>query len=77
MTKNNLKETEFVLQQIGALIEDCFPNTGFTLLLFPFEAPTIGSYISNVDRSDVVKVLKETVKRFENDQVIPKTQGEA
>lgn len=43
-------------------------NTGFILMVFPFNEVTEGgrtNYISNAERADVVTMLKEQIKRFE------------
>lgn len=44
-------------------------TTGFVLLLFPFgDKSGLCNYISNgADRKDIVTMMKEQIKRFEND----------
>lgn len=46
---------------------------GFALLLFEFNNPDIGNYISNANRKDMIKSLRETADRLEKNQDIPPT----
>ena len=39
---------------------------GFTLLVFEFGKPGISDYISNANREDMIKGLRETALRLEN-----------
>jgi hypothetical protein len=41
-------------------------TTGFVLLLFEFNKTGRANYISNADRDDVVKMLKEQIALFES-----------
>lgn len=50
---------------------------GFALLCFPFYQPGIGDYISNAQRKDMIKALREAANRLENKEIIPVTQGES
>ena len=76
-------EAQYVRQMnaVASTIDELFNGddkgkdrkVGFILLVFPFsEAETTGqgrcNYISNAERDDVVKLLKDQIKRFENDQ---------
>lgn len=38
---------------------------GFTIIVFPFKAPGISNYISNANRLDMIKALRETANRLE------------
>jgi len=43
-----------------------FPDRGFTLLIFETnKSPTKGNYISNCEREDMIKGLRETADRLE------------
>ena len=44
-------------------------STGFVLLVFPFgDKSGLCNYISNgADRGDIVNLMREQIKRFEND----------
>jgi hypothetical protein len=38
---------------------------GFCLLTFPFNSPNITNYVSNANREDMIKALRETADRLE------------
>lgn len=40
-------------------------KNGFVLLLFPFNSEGRCNYISNSERTDIVKLFKEQIKHFE------------
>jgi hypothetical protein len=42
-------------------------HTGFFLLVFPFNEKGRADYISNANRSDAIKVLRETADRLGRD----------
>jgi hypothetical protein len=50
---------------------------GFALIIFEFSDVGIGDYISNAQRSDMIKALRECADRLETKEYIPKTIGEA
>ena len=39
-------------------------TTGFVLLVFPFHAPSISTYISNGERASMIESMEETVMRL-------------
>lgn len=39
---------------------------GFMILVFPFDNPGVSNYISNAQREDMVKALREAANRLEN-----------
>jgi hypothetical protein len=43
-------------------------STGFCLLVFGFNAPGIANYVSNANRKDMIKAMKETIKRLEDNE---------
>lgn len=43
-------------------------KVGFVLMVFPFGKGGRCNYVSNAQRSDVLKMLKEQVAHFEKDQ---------
>jgi hypothetical protein len=59
------------MQQVGRLIKNEFPDLGFCLLVFTFEKPGIGNYVSNANRQDMVTSLRETADRLERGQEFP------
>ena len=59
---NDIRER---LQETAAMVQMRLPpNTGFILLAFDF-GPGRMEYISNADRSDVMKALKEFMEKSE------------
>jgi len=50
---------------------------GFVLLTFEFDAPGLGAYVSNGNRSDVVHCLREFLDRYERGEMIGRAEGEA
>lgn len=70
-----------VLQNLAKILDELFPELygqkmGFALLVFPFDNPS-GDYVSNVERSDMVKAMREIANRIEDNEVIPPTIGSA
>jgi hypothetical protein len=67
--------TEEVMRELGininAAINHYFPRSGFVLIVFPFNRPGISNYISNAERSSMIKALKETTGRLEQREDIP------
>lgn len=50
---------------------------GFFLSVFEFGGPGVADYISNGEREDIIEAMKETVKRFEANEIIPVTIGKS
>lgn len=44
---------------------------GFALIVFEFNKPGIGNYISNTTRADMVEALRETADRIEKNEDVP------
>ena len=44
---------------------------GFVLIVFDFNAPGAGNYISNANREDMIAALREIADRLEQNQDIP------
>jgi len=72
------------LKVLGQTLEEelmgmCDKRVGFALLVFPFnDVPEAGGdYISNAQRSDMIKVLRNTADRLEQKQDIGMPKGEA
>lgn len=78
----NLLETEAELRGIAQALDEHFiekagRRLGFCLILFEFGGPGTTNYVSNADRADMIKGLKETIEQFEKNQIIPAvTTGE-
>ena len=65
----NEEQAKSRMQQIAHLIEDSLPEGyGFTLLTYKFgEEPNNEMiYVSNSNREDVVKAMKEWIEKTEN-----------
>lgn len=63
------------LERIASAIEKEFGGKGrigFFVMVYPFDLPpgeTIGNYISNTDRGDVIKVLENRLARLKALQI--------
>lgn len=75
MSTPDLLTVEEEMRHLGNLIDqylqDRFGRKGFALLVFEFNAPGIGNYISNCNREDMIKSLEETAERLRGRQDIP------
>jgi hypothetical protein len=65
---------EKAMQAIAGAVEDTFNETvgsmGYALIVFELGRPGIGNYISNAQRADMIKALRETADRLERNQDI-------
>lgn len=66
---------EKAMQAIAGAVEDTFNETvgqmGYALIVFDLRRPGIGNYISNAHRGDMIKALRDTADRLEQNQDIP------
>lgn len=74
------QKTEESMREIGGVITELLNEMsseplGFALIVFEFNNPGIGNYISNSERKSMIEGLKETVRRLENNQDIPAAIG--
>jgi len=54
------------MQEMANRVKELLPkDLGFTILVFPFNEPGVSNYISNANRSDMIKALRETAERLE------------
>lgn len=66
------------LQSIAKVLDNGFNSddqgekVGFALLTFGFDAPGIGQYISNADRTTMIQALRELADRLERNQDNPR-----
>lgn len=66
------------LKRVARFIEDQFGgrgSVGFLVIVFPLNAPpekTVGNYISNANRDDIIDVLEKRVARLKQTRVEPK-----
>lgn len=63
------------MQEIAKILDACFENRGFALIVFEFHNPGIGNYVSNAERSGMIKALRETADRLEANEDIPVCTG--
>ncbi len=67
-----------VMKKLGDIIGEKIPKEfGFALLVFPFHSPGISNYISNAQRDDMIKALRETADRLEKRQDFPTPSEQA
>ena len=57
------------MKKMGKMIEKMLPKDfGYAVLVFPFHNLGVGNYISNAQREDMIKALRETADRLEKKQ---------
>jgi hypothetical protein len=77
MTEKNLIELEQLMRVLAKTVTEVLPETGFALLTFDLnKAEGIGNYISNGERGDMIKALRELAERLENNETIPACEGQ-
>jgi hypothetical protein len=59
-----MEKTKEAMREVGKYIENKFPGIGFALILFPFNSIGDANYISNANRSDMIKSFDEILYRF-------------
>jgi hypothetical protein len=53
-------------------------RVGFALFMFEFGSKTAGDYVSNANRKDMIKFMRDLANRLESkDGIIDRTIGEA
>lgn len=69
------QEIEQALKDLASAIqytiEYGFGKMGFALIVFEFGKPGISNYISNAERKDMIKALREMADKLEKHQDIP------
>ncbi len=54
------------MKKMASRVNKLLPKDfGYTILVFPFNNLGVSNYISNANRSDMIKVLRETADRLE------------
>lgn len=57
------------MQQMAEKVKAMLPSDyGFTILVFPLNKPGVANYISNAQRADMIKALREMADRLDNNQ---------
>jgi hypothetical protein len=79
-----MSEREDLLNALAATLDKTLPTiynierVGFVLLTFSFDIESkSGDYVSNANRSDIIKALREVADRLENKEDIGRPIGEA
>lgn len=70
----SLERTRSQMKGIAEALEEILKHVhekrmGFALLVYEFNNPGIGNYISNSEREDMIKALRETADRLEANEV--------
>lgn len=61
--------SKLVMQKMAKEAAKMLPKDfGFTILVFPFNNPGVSNYISNANRSDMIKAMREAADRLEKKQ---------
>ena len=72
MTEPELRE---LMTAAGDAVKAALPpRTGYVVLAYEFGLPGIGQYIANGQRSDVIKLLRETADRLERRQEVGRVE---
>ena len=78
-----MNERNKTLDLLAKAVEQSLTNiygkrVGFALFMFEFGSKTAGDYISNANRKDMIKFMRDLANRLESrDGIIGKTIGEA
>ena len=68
MKRATLEEAERQMQSIARVVGNMVPQGwGFTVLCFSFGENGFMNYVSNANRQDMIKSLREMVEKLEND----------
>lgn len=62
-------------QAVDYTMKDNVGRKGFVLLVFNFHEPGIANYVSNCNREDAIKTLRETADKLENGELNPQKQN--
>lgn len=68
-------DTEKSMQNLASFLSSVLGDLGFALFTFEFNKASHANYISNAQRETMIKAIKETLVRFENQEVVNKIQG--
>ena len=59
------------MRDLADKIKKEIPGLGFAIFVFEFHNPGMSNYISNGQREDMIKALKETIERLEKGHDYP------
>jgi hypothetical protein len=78
MTTKHEEHLQLIAGALEHFLKELYgEKIGFFLCVFKFNEAGAADYISNGQREDMIKALKETVERLEKNEVIPVTIGTA
>lgn len=63
------------MAKFGEILTEFLPGYGFFLMIFEFNTEGRANYISNAERADVIKAMKEFMERTENAWAVDKHEG--
>lgn len=63
-----------IARRVDLILRKNYPGDkrGFCVIVFNFNNPGISHYVSNADREDMIKALRETADRLEKRQDNPR-----
>lgn len=74
----NQQEREIFMREIAGMIDSQLDEEiCFTLIVWPEHHQALSNYISNGNRVDVIKALRETADRLERNMDMPPVMGSA
>jgi hypothetical protein len=78
MTSTKDEALQHIARHLNEVLEIVFgERVAFALLIFRSDHPTLADYLSNVEREEMIKALRETANRLENGEDFPRIIGEA
>ena len=62
-----------LMTRVAKAVDQALPaNTGFLVLAGPFHQGGIAQYVSNARREDCIAWMKETIRRWESGDYVPR-----
>ena len=71
----NDAETKEIMQDFGKIVATLLPGYGFFLMIFEFNSQSRCNYISNAEREDVIRSMKEFIERTEKAWAVDAFEG--
>jgi hypothetical protein len=79
MKRQKPHKLDILAKALEDLLSDMYgvERIGFALFMFNFDTSLVGDYLSNAEREDMIKFMRELADRLEKGEFIPRTIGEA
>jgi hypothetical protein len=79
MKQQKPHKLDILAKALEELLSDMYgvERIGFALFMFNFDTSLVGDYLSNAEREDMIKFMRELADRLEKGEFIPRTIGEA